>query len=264
MTSVKLNNENKLTVKSEDPRPRFTSTTTNSLSWRLWHSINYIIGGSTFLIGSMCYFPFIQNYFDGFVVGAYLFTIGSLAFLLADFTEWNHFRVGSFDQPDYIKDWTIWKSLRRAEVAVNFFISAIGSFLYLLGSICFIPSLDLLLDGEILFIWGSLIIVLAQTWKVLRTMFYNEQDPNANFNWDNVREDYSGFGVDVCAGVGAGFYAVGTYLFKMDANDITAVYLFCCGGFFFFLSGVFMKYRYYWKKVNENENHVDDNYVKMV
>ncbi len=86
--------------------PQFKSTVENSLGWRLWHGINYLIGGITFTLGSIVYFPSLDAKYNGDVLGGWLFTIGSAAFLLADLTEWNHFRYGclgsdgKFDQED--------------------------------------------------------------------------------------------------------------------------------------------------------------------
>ena len=45
-------------------------------------------------MGSLVYYPSLDSKYDGDVVGAWLFTIGSFTFLLADLTEWNFFRAG--------------------------------------------------------------------------------------------------------------------------------------------------------------------------
>ena len=44
-----------------------------SLIWRINHTIPYLIGGTTFLYGSIQYLPEISNY----DLGGWLFTIGS-------------------------------------------------------------------------------------------------------------------------------------------------------------------------------------------
>lgn len=74
--------------------PDFPSTVENSLNWRIWHGINYMIGGITFLFGSLAYLPSIDPKINGDVVAGWLYTIGSTAFLFADLTEWNHYRYG--------------------------------------------------------------------------------------------------------------------------------------------------------------------------
>ena len=70
------------------------STVENSMNWKIWHGVNYMIGGITFLLGSYLYYPSVNLSINGYVIGAWLFTIGSACFLLADLTEWNHFKKG--------------------------------------------------------------------------------------------------------------------------------------------------------------------------
>ena len=128
-----------------------------TLLWRINHVIPYLIGGTTFLYGSCQYIPGYENY----VLGGWLFTIGSAAFLYADLNEWlknNH--VGCIFDADYRDDYenqiginmeskyTCFGWYQRAENGLNFFFSAFGSFLYLVGSILFIPSLDAVVLGK--------------------------------------------------------------------------------------------------------------------
>lgn len=63
---------------------------------------------------------------------------------------------------------------KRAEMGINFFFSVIGSTLYLLGSIFFIPSTNKIVLGEWLFIYGSLIIFFSQLWKNYRAASTHE------------------------------------------------------------------------------------------
>lgn len=53
-----------------------------------------MIGGITFFIGSLFYYPLFEKKYDGDIVGGWLFTIGSIGFLFADLTEWDFFRIG--------------------------------------------------------------------------------------------------------------------------------------------------------------------------
>ena len=234
--------------------PHFKSTVDNSLTWRLWHGINYMIGGITFVLGSIVYHPAINAKVNGDVLGGWLFTVGSAAFLLADLTEWNHFKMGcvtSTDDEGEISN-TFYAKFRRVEFGLNFFGSTIGSLLYLLGSIFFIPATNMLELGETLFIWGSLIIFFSQAWKCYRASYTNELDDNdKSVRCSNINADFPGFMVDLWAGLGGGFYAYGTHVFsyiKTDWDLLLSVYLFIMGGTSFFLSGVFMQYRYFCKE----------------
>jgi hypothetical protein len=148
----------------------------------LWHGINYIIGGSTFLLGSLVLFPSFANLFDTASISAWLYTIGSTGFLLADITEWKHYTTLKCD---YLI------------LSINFLVSVLGSLLYLTGSICFIPKLNQVPAGELQFIVGSTIIVASQTWKLVRTLCQKGRSCRECYE-----QDISGFYVDLFAGLG--------------------------------------------------------------
>jgi hypothetical protein len=50
-----------------------------SFGWRLSHTLGYILGGTTFLLGSIQYYPWISNY----SLGGWLFTIGSAGLVIS-------------------------------------------------------------------------------------------------------------------------------------------------------------------------------------
>lgn len=152
-----------------------------SLLWRINHTIPYLIGGTTFLLGSYQYFPSVSDY----VLGGWLFTIGSVGFLYADLNEWwKNNRVGCAFDEDYRDDFelhvgryfdppsSICGRFQRAENGLNFAFSAFGSLLYLIGSIMFIPSMDAMVTGTIVFIPGSLVIFFSQTWKLYLSLIH--------------------------------------------------------------------------------------------
>jgi hypothetical protein len=62
------------------------STIDNSTAWRLFHGIWYLIGALNILVGSFVLIPSLGDYFDIASVSAWLYTIGSLAFIVADTT----------------------------------------------------------------------------------------------------------------------------------------------------------------------------------
>ena len=209
------------------------------------HNLNF--GMQVTFVGSIMYFPSISQY----VAGGWLFTVGSTGFLIADMWEWWYFRLGcafdgSFNYPNRHKD--LWE---RAEVGLNFFFSATGSTLYLIGSIEFIPSTELITDGTWTFIYGSAIIFLSQLWKVIRAL---KTDPNFEHDkrvkLSNVMGDLPALGVDSFAGIGGLFYFFGSILFlpqniASSADESRASAVFVMGGLSFFISGVFLIYRYF-------------------
>lgn len=232
-----------------------------SLFWRIQHNIPYLIGGVTFLIGSCVYLPDLANY----ELGGWLFTIGSVGFLYADLSEWwKNNKVGCAFDADYRDDFeaqvgkdcepanTTIGRYQRAENGINFAYSAFGSFLYLVGSILFIPELGAIVVGTIVFIPGSLVIFTSQMWKLYRAgcnpgdgaaVKYSER----SFVFSNLAHDWSGVQVDLHAGLGGLSYFIGSCMFLpgSGATVTAAAVLFICGGTFFTISGLFMIYRYY-------------------
>ena len=237
-----------------------------SALWRLFHGTHYMIGGITFITGSCMYFPDVYNkYSYALSAGGWLFTIGSFFFLLADLQEWWYYRIGCcFDgkyQPALeFHSATLFRHPRntlrgryeRAEVGINFFVSACGSALYLAGSILFIPTFSKeLVLGEWFFIIGSTFIYVSQAWKVYRSACTNVNDRNdRRFRLSNLLNDIPALGVDGFAGIGGVFYFFGTIFFlpslnKTDPDAVRAAILFVCGGTCFTLSGFFLQYRHH-------------------
>lgn len=97
-------------------------------------------------------FPRFTNPVYGQICG-WLFTIGSACFLLADATEWLYFLETDF---------------RYLTQVINFFINVVGSVLYLIGSVLFIPDTMHFYIGINFFIVGALLVMGAQTWKLVR------------------------------------------------------------------------------------------------
>lgn len=193
-----------------------------------------------------------------------LFTVGSAAFLFADIFEWNqNNKVGCAFYDDQEDDYeekvgkyygpkdTYRGSYLRKENGLNFGFSIIGSALYLIGSILFIPSTNELVVGTVVFIWGSSVIFLSQLWKVMRQGL---TDPSAigvrAFKISNYSNDLAALGVDASAGLGGLSYLVGSVyflpLYDVDDSITTqAAAYFIAGGAFFTLSGMFIFYRYF-------------------
>lgn len=244
-----------------------------SFSWRIIHSIAYFLGGITFLVGSYQYFPFINNY----VIGGWLFAIGSAGFFCADATEWwiNN-RVGCFMYENYARSYeaaieveadfedkdTCLGKYQRMENGINFFMSMLGSLLYFIGSIMFIPSLNSISLGTKIFVLGSAVAVIAQSWKIFRAAFNrkrkrNSEDP-ADKNQNNFRpascmnwcNDTPGFVIDLLAGLGGFGYFVGSIYFlpRFDLTDedtVIAASWFTAAGACYVISGLITAYRYF-------------------
>lgn len=131
---------------------------------------------------------------------------------------------------------------QRAELGLNFALSALGSFLYCLGGFAFMPELQIIIEGYWLYILGSIFVMISQGWKVQRYLFRSDLS------------DFPGFGVDLFAGLGGLGYLIGCILLLPwydTSNGITAYAAdwFIEGGISFTISGLFMLYRYFfWLK----------------
>ena len=139
------------------------STVKNSNLWKLWHSFNYFVGGAALLAASILLFATFANYINTALISGWLYSIGSGALFFADITEWFHY---------------LYKDCRFLDYAINFFVSAVGSLLYLIGSICLIPGTGKLDLGLPLIISGSALIVFSQTWKLIRSL--NQKQKSCN------------------------------------------------------------------------------------
>jgi hypothetical protein len=113
-----------------------------------------MIGGITFFIGSFVLYPFMISTFGTEALSAWLYIIGSVAFLLADITEWLFYTTSKCPFLIY---------------SINFFVSVIGSALYLAGSPFYLPSVNQIPTGQLLFIVGSTFIYVSQAWKLIRS-----------------------------------------------------------------------------------------------
>lgn len=226
------------------------------LQWRIIHAVSYLIGGLSFVAGSCFYLPIMQNY----VYGSWLFTIGSAAFFYADIKEWwKNNRVGCMFDDDYralfesevgcsmSPQETVLGVFQRAETGLNYAFSAFGSFLYLIGSILFIPSLNSITLGTEVFIVGSIVIFLSQMWKLYRIGCNDETNGDSKiFICENLMNDTPALGVDLNAGLGGFAYFIGSILFLPSFGQYeVAANWFVFGGLLFSLSGMFLMYRYF-------------------
>ena len=94
-------------------------------------------------------------------------------------------------------------------------------------------------------------------WKCSRTVVICK--------WEAYWDDFSGFNVDLHAGLGGLTYAYGTWIFMKiatPADQVCAATVFVIGGLFFTLSGIFMQWRYFLSKNENKEKFIELNEVK--
>jgi hypothetical protein len=221
-----------------------------SFLWFLLHGACYINGGLTFLIGSILYYPQFNpplSHEDGDFEGSLLFTFGSLTFLIADIQEWLLYAPPCLKRHRIIDEGTERAPLIAApgeasdedyELGLNFFLSAIGSLLYLLGSIFIIPSFNTPNLGAWGFIIGSVFVWLAQLWKVQRMR------PFQRDHW--TIDEWSAFQVDFMASTGGFWFLVGTAAsLSPHVSTVAVVNMWVIGSCAFTWSGCALLYRHF-------------------
>eukprot|EP00298_Acanthocystis_sp_HF-20_P003417 c13776_g1_i1.p1 GENE.c13776_g1_i1~~c13776_g1_i1.p1 ORF type:complete len:256 (-),score=88.55 c13776_g1_i1:42-761(-) len=216
--------------------------------WRFLHVLNFLIGGTTFIAGTCCYYPQFEDY----ALAAYLYVIGSIGFLNVDLLEFATF----------FKD--------DAVLAFNISLSVIGSTFYVIGSAGFHPYFNLE-DGSTSpigiwgFILGSFFIGASQFWKVHRigSQSAESADPYTHLedggrqtktqgfhfaNLFNGKDNFSGLCVELNAGIGGWCFFVGTLMYNYGdvANQFFLILgIWVAGSVFFTLGALSLGVRHF-------------------
>lgn len=127
--------------------------------WETFSAFSYKLGGLTFIGGSVFFFPQLSDYL---AVGDWLFFAGSVLYLLVtghDLLEvinyWRYHNTDTFaDHIEFICAWSY----------------VIGSALFVVGSLCFLPGIDAVTLGAWLFIIGSVLFVTGGLVNILQVV----------------------------------------------------------------------------------------------
>ena len=206
--------------------------------WKLLHAIFFLTGGITFIFGSACYF--FPDWPESFLIGGVLYTIGSCGFLGVNVMELFTFTSDRF-------------------LSLNNFMSATGSFLYVVGSIGYIPAVyesttnwniikfnlttvggpafmgfTPATTGAYGFIAGSFLIGCSQLWKVWRIM--------------TTTKEMIALGVELSTCLGAWCFLVGTSMYYneylLEAPSAYIVNIWEAGSVLFTIGALFVTYRH--------------------
>lgn len=131
-----------------------------------WESINaflYKLGGLVFILGSIMFFPAMQEYMN---LGCWIFFFGSLLYLV----------VTVHDLAEVHTHWKSAQGLDRKKIyeytaAVSY---VAGTVLFVLGSIFFLSEVGWTILGGWSFIIGSLLFVLGAGINVLQIVKYRD------------------------------------------------------------------------------------------
>ncbi|CAF1190764.1 unnamed protein product [Adineta ricciae] len=213
----------------------------HSIIWRILHGTSFLFGGLLFICGSCMYFTdVIANNDHALEASGWLYTIEDTP------------RRTTYD-PE-LEPVSSHRG-RNIAINVNYFTSNIGSALYLVGSVFFLPKFaDSILVGDGLFTAGSAVIYLSEGWKIVRLACTSAENTNdMSFRFQNIRTNLQAIFVCFFAGLGGVFYFVGTILFlpqyvTSNSDEDRAAGLFLVDGVFFTLAGLLLQYRYYCRR----------------
>ncbi|GGU37884.1 YrhK family protein [Nocardioides albus] len=212
-------------------------------AWRVVHGLSFLVGGTTFIVGTVLYFyPQMENVY---LYSGILYIIGSLGFLLVDLLEFF----------TYTDD----RGLR-----INIALSMSGSAAYVIGSYGFLPSVyesnkNL---GPWGFIIGSALIFASQSWKVARIV-RGEADQGRGeavaplvgrrFGFRLRSCAKTGLGVEANAAVGGLMFFIGTVMYVARVPEgayfTSIILLWLLGSLFFTTGSLFLNYRHFAMKL---------------
>lgn len=211
-------------------------------AWRLFHGINFFIGGSTFIIGTILYF--FPDMPQAFYYSALLYIIGSLGFLFVDMLEFFTYT----DNGNLLR--------------MNISLSMAGSAFYVIGSCGFLPSVYEANHylGPWGFIIGSALIFMSQSWKVIRILREDQFESSQldalgkSSGWRPLsRCAKTAIGVEADAGLGALMFLIGTIMYvacEPSGSYLTFILLLWILGSVFFTTGsLFLNYRHFIMKL---------------
>eukprot|EP00299_Pterocystis_sp_00344_P013045 c6346_g1_i1.p1 GENE.c6346_g1_i1~~c6346_g1_i1.p1 ORF type:complete len:243 (-),score=45.05 c6346_g1_i1:28-756(-) len=216
----------------EKPKEEF------SCWWKLFHVFNFALGGTTFIAGTACYL--YPDWAEAFTVAAWLYTIGSVGFLLVDVQE-----IFTFCSDRWL--------------TVNVFLSVCGSTLYIIGSVGFFPELDIPNVGIWGFILGSFFIGVSQIWKLHRigspvpALELSDGAAQKRFRFRHLfhdAESSTAVGVEAGACFGGWCFFFGTIMYQQGPiddpaffNAVIVVWMF--GSVFFTIGSIFLGIRHF-------------------
>jgi len=126
--------------------------------WESANALLYLIGGITFIIGSIFFFPQNESWSD---VGAWLFVTGSLIYSVVtghDLLESSRYLLSRK------KGVTSWNWLELLAALLYFS----GTILFVVGSFCFLSAVGLIITGAWCFIIGSFLFVIGACISVMQ------------------------------------------------------------------------------------------------
>ena len=201
--------------------------------WRAFHAGGFLLGGLTFLAGTGLLFPACAAPLCA-TLSAALYTAGSLGFLAVDLLE-------------------TWAFLRApCALRVNIALSALGSTLYVFGSVCFLPAVLAAAPGGAAlglagFLAGSAVIAASQACKVARVLrgACGGSSAGGGGHGADAEDTLTAVGVEGGAGLGALLFLAGTALDAAGAALAPVLWTWMAGSTAFTLGAACLLARHY-------------------
>lgn len=128
-------------------------------AWETFSAISYEAGGVMFVVGSVCFFPALSHYM---AAGDWLFIVGSILYLSVTGHEllevhkyWRVHGTDTFaDRIEFVAAWSY----------------VLGSVLFVIGSVFFLPGVDAIAPGAWMFIVGSVLFLIGGLVNILQVV----------------------------------------------------------------------------------------------
>jgi hypothetical protein len=205
--------------------------------WEYVNVVVYAVGGLIFVLGSVFFLPELTDLIE---VGAWHFVVGSFLYLIVsshDFVEFLHYENK--------------KSILDATAAITYIL---GSLLFIVGSILFLPQVEEQIAGAWCFITGSAVFVVGAILNAMQVFEFSTVWTQRYMNLTAA-----------CYMIGSTLFASASvpYLFSFDdAGDKLTLdrylgYQYILGSLFFLLGGLLNGLRAYLLQTGETKKQED-------
>ncbi len=215
-------------------------TVYSRFSWELINAILYIVGGFTFIMGSIFFLPKYDSLSD---IGAWIFFWGSLVYLIV--TGSDLWEAATYLR--YRKMRTIWNWLEF--VIANIYVG--GTILFTIGSLLFLSKIDKIVAGGWCFTIGSLLFLLGACLNVRQIVHESSLIKLQLLN-----------ATAITFALGSMLFLIASLPYLSDTltiqkNGILFRYVgweYIVGSILFLSGGIFHYYRFHQKEDSKNKN----------
>ena len=248
--------------------PYFNPTQYENVYWKVFHSLSYFL--FTAILATSTWF-FYKNIIKTYYISLF---VANIFYVISTILEWFHFKrgcIGYSNLNSKLKrniDKSFRAKLLRSEYGIKYFISVVGSLLFIFGNIYNFFSYDFennTNNKEIVSIFiefnlfGMLIIGLSQIMKLEKILIENKIN--------SVKSDFPNVLVEILLFFGSLFYGASYMIqyFYLYTNE-SPFYNFyliirVIGNISFFASSIVLQHRYYLS--NYKDMNIEEEYSEL-